>query len=329
MLLAGDIGGTKTVVALYSQESELPAIIKKSHFASQNYASLEEVIAKFLASEAITVARASFGIAGPVVEGVARTTNLPWVVDAQATSAQIQAPVRVLNDLAAIAHAIPFLPSSDKETLNAGKPAARGNLAVVAPGTGLGEAFLTSSGNRYHVHASEGGHASFSPANRLQAELLVFLQERFGHVSFERVCSGSGIPNLYSFLKETQKYPEPAWLAELLAQTDDPTPLIVKIGVESRAEISVATLDLFAEILANEAANMALKILATGGVYLAGGMPGRILSFLRKPQFLQSFMHKGRFSEMLKNMPVQVVINPESALFGAACHGFEPENFDD
>lgn len=328
-LLAGDIGGTKIVLALYSQDGVSPVAIKKSRFASQDYASLAEVVAQFLGNSADTVERASFGIAGPVVNGVARATNLAWVVDAGELSAQIQAPVRLLNDLAAIAHAIPFLPLSDQEVLNVGKPVFQGALAVVAPGTGLGEAFLTSSGSRYHVHASEGGHSSFSPTNMLQMELLQFLQERFDHVSFERVCSGNGIPNLYAFLKETKKYSEPNWLAEALNQTTDPTPLIVEVGVEKRAEICIAALDLFAQILANEAGNMALKTLADGGVYLAGGMPGRILPFLRKAQFLHAFTQKGRFAEMLQNIPVHVVLNPESALFGAACHGFEPENFDD
>lgn len=327
--LAGDIGGTKTVLALYTQDGDSPVQIKKKRFASQNYASLGEMITEFLNGESVAVLRASFGVAGLVMNGVAHITNLPWVVDTGKLSTQIHAPVRLLNDLAAIAHAIPFLTASELETLNPGAPISHGVLGVVAPGTGLGEAFLTWSGQRYHVHASEGGHASFSPENTLQVELLQFLQARFGHVSFERVCSGSGIPNLYAFLKETGKYPEPAWLRDTLQPAADPTPLIVQAGAENRAEICAATLDLFAAILANEAGNMALKTLADGGVYLAGGMPGRILPWLRKPEFLQAFIHKGRFSEMLKNVPVYVVLNPETALFGAACHGFESKNFDD
>lgn len=328
-LLAGDIGGTKTVLALYSVEGNLPAPVRKERYASQNYHSLGDMVAEFLADMPVNIARASFGVAGPVENNRAQVTNLPWVIERAELEGRIQAPVRLLNDLNAIAHAIPFLNPSDLQTLNAGAPSAKGTLGVVAPGTGLGEAFLTWSGNRYHAHSSEGGHADFAPVNALQMELLKYLQARFGHVSFERVCSGSGIPNIYAFLKDSGKYQEPDWLKEELRQATDATPIIVRAGVENRAEICSATLDLFADILGSEAGNMALKIFATGGIYLAGGMPARILPRLQQPSFLQAFTQKGRLMEMLKNIPIHVVTNPEAALFGAACHGFEPENFDE
>lgn len=328
-LLAGDIGGTKTVLALYPANGNLSAPVKKERFASQSYPSLGDMVTEFLADMPVSIARASFGVAGPVQGGRAQITNLPWVIERAELEGRIQAPVRLLNDLNAIAHAIPFLNPSDLQTLNVGAPSAQGTLGVVAPGTGLGEAFLTWSGNRYHAHPSEGGHADFAPANLQQMELLKYLQARFGHVSFERVCSGSGIPNLYAFLKESGKYQEPDWLRAELSQAADATPIIVRAGVENRAEICAAALDLFAEILGSEAGNMALKILAAGGIYLAGGMPARILPRLQQPGFLQAFTRKGRFAEMLKNIPVHVVTNPEAALFGAACHGSEPENFDE
>lgn len=328
-LLAGDIGGTKTVLALYPTNGNLPAPVRKERFASQDYPSLGDMVAEFLSGMPVSIARASFGVAGPVQGDNAQITNLPWVIERAELEGRIQAPVRLLNDLNAIAHAIPFLNPSDLQTLNTGAPSVKGTLGVVAPGTGLGEAFLVWSGNRYHAYPSEGGHADFAPVNAMQMELLKYLQGRFGHVSFERVCSGSGVPNLYAFLKESGKYQEPDWLREELSQAEDATPIIVRAGMENRAKLCSATLDLFADILGSEAGNMALKILATGGIYLAGGMPARILPRLQQPSFLQAFTQKGRFAEMLKNVPVHVVTNPEVALFGAACHGMESENFDE
>ncbi len=328
-LLAGDIGGTKTVLALYPADGNLPAPIRKERFASQEYPSLGEMVTEFLANAPTAIARASFGVAGLVQNDRAQITNLPWVIERAEMEERIHAPVRLLNDLNAIAHATPFLTPSDLETLNTGVPSAKGTLGVVAPGTGLGEAFLTWSGNRYHAHPSEGGHADFAPRNSLQMELLNYLEVRFGHVSFERVCSGSGIANLFAFLKDSGRYVEPDWLRDELSQAADPTPVIVHAATDKQVEICVAALDLFAEILGSEAGNMALKILATGGIYLAGGMPTRILPWLRKPNFLQAFTLKGRFAEMLKSIPVRVMTNPEVALFGAARHGMEPENFDE
>ncbi len=327
--LAGDIGGTKTVLALYQEGGSPYASVKKERFVSRNYSSLGAMVSEFLAASNVEPARASFGVAGPVQEGRVETTNLPWLIVQQELEQTLHAPVRLLNDLAAIAHAIPFLNASDLETLNPGAANANGTLGIVAPGTGLGEAFLTWSGGRYHVHPSEGGHADFAPVDSLQTELLVYLQARFGHVSFERVCSGSGIPNLYNFLKDSGRYSEPAWLRAEIEQASDSTPVIVQAGVEGRAEICAATLDLFASILGGEAGNMALKVLAAGGIYLAGGMPGRVLPFLRKPAFLNAFVQKGRFTDLLRTISVHVVINPEVGLFGAACHGNEPENFDE
>lgn len=327
-LLAGDIGGTKTVLALYPAEGSPLTPIKKERFASQDYNSLNEIVAEFLGTARALLLRASFGVAGPVKDGLAQITNLPWVIDGKELEGRLQAPVRLLNDLNAIAHSIPFLGSSDLETLNVGAVVHQGALGIVAPGTGLGEAYLTWSRNRYHAHPSEGGHADFAPTNSQQVELLIYLQSRFGHVSWERVCSGIGIPNLYAFLKDSGKYSEPDWLRAQLSQTTDSTPVIVQVGVENRAEICSATLDLLIDILGSEAGNMALKVLATGGIYLAGGMPGRILPLLKKPGFLQAFFQKGRFAKMLKDIPVHVVLNPETALLGAACHGLEAENFD-
>ena len=325
VLLAGDIGGTKTALALYSVEQGPRQPLTQATFPSQNYVSLEAIVREFLADKTVRVLRASFGVAGPVDNGRAQVTNLPWIIEAQALSAMLEAPVVLLNDLAAIAHAVPYLAYADLETLNVGQANPHGALGIVAPGTGLGEAFLVWDGQRYRPFPSEGGHADFAPTTPLEVELLSYLQARFGHVSYERVCSGKGLPNLYAFLKDTDRYTEPKWLHDDLARAADPTPVIVQAALDQRAEISVATMDLFVSILGSEAGNLALKVLATGGLYLGGGIPPRILSLLTPAAFLSAFTRKGRFADVLARVPVHVIRQPQVALLGAACHGLESE----
>ena len=233
MLLAGDIGGTKTRLAIFSNEAGPRAPLAEATFPSARYPSLEALSREFLAQVDLSVEQAIFGVAGPVVAGRATVTNLPWVIDeAQLQSALHLDSVRLLNDLEAIAHAVPLLESEDLFTLNTGEPMPGGTIAIVAPGTGLGEAFLTWNGSRYQAHASEGGHADFAPSNPLEAELLRYLMGRFDHVSYERVCSGLGLPNIYAFLKENHSAEEPTWLAEQLATADDPTPVIVRAALD-------------------------------------------------------------------------------------------------
>jgi len=231
----------------------------------------------------------------------------------------------LLNDLAAIAHAVPFLEPADLHTLNEGQPVPGGAIAVIAPGTGLGEAFLTWDGARYRPHASEGGHTDFAPNNPFEVELLRTLQDRFEHVGYERVCSGRGLPNIYAYLKDSGYAEEPAWLTEQLASTDDPTPVIVNAALDGErpCELCVATLNAFVSILGAEAGNLALKVLAGGGVYLGGGIPPRILPALEDEQFMKAFRHKGRMSDFLARVPMRVILNPKVALVGAACHGLE------
>ena len=324
MILAGDIGGTKTVLALFSAEEGGGRAVREARFASGEYESLEAIVKLFLAGSDVAPDAASFGVAGPVIGRKAKITNLPWVIDADAVGAAFAIPsVRLLNDLEAIATAVPHLARDDLCTLNAGRPEATGTKAVIAPGTGLGMSFLTWSGERYHAHPTEGGHASFAPATPEQAELLTYLARRFGHVSYERVCSGSGIPNLYDYLRFSGGYAEPDWLRKALAEAVDPTPIIVDAALERRAEICVGALDMFVRILGGVVGNMALKVLATGGLYLGGGIPPRILSRLRQPDFLAAVAHKGRFSELLSNIPVHVILDPRAALRGAAYDGLE------
>ena len=331
MLLAGDIGGTKTNLAVFSAESlssgaGLRAALAQGTFASANYPSLEAIARDFLGQVGLEVDRAAFGVAGPVVNDRAQITNLPWVIDAaQMQSTLNLSSVELLNDLEAIANAVPFLLPDDLHTLNAGQPEHDGAIAVIAPGTGLGEAYLTWNRGRYEAHASEGGHTSFAPNNDFQIDLLRYLQERLGHVSWERVCSGQGIPNIYAFLKESGRAEEPDWLAERLTAADDPAPVITGVALdgESDCEICSTTLEVFVSILGTEAGNLAITVMATGGVYLGGGIPPRILPALKRSKFLDAFRHKGRMTDLLARMPVHVIMNPKAALLGAACHTLE------
>jgi glucokinase len=325
LLLAGDIGGTKTALAIFSTETGPRRPLARASFPSGDYASLEAIVQTFLAGQDLRIARASIGVAGPVIEGRVQVTNLPWVVDAQSLRQVLGAPVHLLNDLESIALAIPFLEATDLETLNVGQPEPRGPLAVVAPGTGLGEAFLVWSGTEYQPHATEGGHTDFGPTDQEQLGLLSYLLPRFGHVSYERVCAGIGLPNIYAYLKDSGRLAEPDWLCEQLASAHDLTPIIVQAALDNTAPICAETLDMFVSILGSEAGNLAIKILATGGVYLGGGIPPRILPKLKGPAFMRSFTHKGRFSDLLSHIPVHVILHPEAALLGAACHALKPE----
>jgi len=325
MLLAGDIGATKTRLGIFSPERGPRSPLTEVSFVSRRYPDLEAIVREFLTQTGLTANRACFGVAGPVVGGRTKATNLPWVIDERQICVALNlSSVRLLNDLTATAHAIPLLEPADLHTINKGQPIAKGNIAVIAPGTGLGEAFITWDGLRYQGHASEGGHTDFAPNNPLEVELLLNLQEQFGHVSYENVCSGRGLPNIYRFLKERRYAPEPSWLAEKLARTDDPVPVIVDAALDqvNPSKLCVKALNIFVSVLGAEAGNLALKVLAMGGVYLTGGIPPRILPFLNK-RFMKAFQYKGRMSDLVARMPVYVVLNSRVALLGAACYGLE------
>ncbi len=323
MLLAGDIGGTKTTLALFDRASGPRVPLAQATFRSGDFAGLMELARHFLHDRRQPIAHACFDLAGPVLAGRGTLTNLDWppLVEAELAEALGVTDVRLLNDLEAIAWGVTVLEPADVETLRAAPAAAGGAIAVIAPGTGLGEAYLTWDGNGYRAHACEGGHTDFAPTTPEQLELTRFLMGRFEHVSYERVCSGIGIPNIYAFLKETGRADEPAWLAERLAAAADPTPTIVNAGLEGAPPLCQMTLDLFAETLGAEAGNLALKVLATGGVYLGGGIPPRVLPALRGERFRRAFLSKGRMSRLLAGMPVHVIVHPQPALIGAAAYG--------
>ena len=325
MLLAGDIGGTKTHLALFSAEQGPRTPVVERIFSSKSYGNLEAIVNEFLADVTAPVEQAVFGVAGPVSAGQATITNLPWVIRQsrlqETTGVQ---DVILLNDLQAIAYAVPFLQPADLVTLNDGAPTASAPIAVIAPGTGLGEAYLTWDGQGYRAHASEGGHSDFAPTNALEISLLHYMMRFHDHVSYEKVCSGLGIRNLYQFLKDSGYAPEPPWLTAQLNEAKDPTPPIVNAALNHETqpcELAVATLQLFVSILGAEAGNLALKLMASGGVYLGGGIPRRILPWLEHKHFMQSFLHKGRFSTELIRFPVHVILNNNAALLGVACLG--------
>lgn len=323
MLLAGDIGGTKTVLALFSSELGPRYPLHKETFPSRQYASLEAVIRAYLQGKDVTVSHAAFGVAGPVVRDRAEITNLPWILDERHLERAFGFQrVHLLNDLQAVATSIPILADEDLVTLHAGNPEPGGTIGVIAPGTGLGEAFLTWQGARYQAFPSEGGHTDFAADTPLELDLLRHLLDRYDHVSYERVCSGMGIPNLYAFFHETGRFEEPEWLREQVRTAADPTPFIVRAAQQAQAPIATATLDLFVNILAREAGNLALKLLATGGIYFGGGIPPRILDQLQDGRFLEHFLDKGRFRDLLQQIPLKVIMNGEAALVGAAQDGF-------
>jgi glucokinase len=326
MLLAGDIGGTKTHLAIFSPEAGPRTPLAEATFVSGRYASLEAIVHDFLGQTRQCVSWASFGVAGPVVRERATITNLPWVIDAARLQADLHlASVLLLNDLESIASAVPLLQSADLHTLHAGEPIDGAPIAIIAPGTGLGEAFLTWEGARYRAHATEGGHTDFGPNNDLELEMLRYLKHRFEHVSYELVCSGMGLPNIYSYLRDSRIAEEPAWLAEQLAAAGDPTPVIVNNALDPQraCNLTRSTLAVFVSVLGAEAGNLALKTLATGGVYLGGGIPPRILPALQDGRLMQAFSAKGRLSHVLADIPVHVILNPNVALMGAAQAGLE------
>ena len=320
-ILAGDIGGTKTVLSLYDgPEADLHQV-REETFPSQERDSLDEILLEFLKKETGTGPRAiCLGVAGAVIDGKSNITNLPWELDEKAMARVTGVSrVKLLNDLEAAACGMLHLEGNELSVLNPGaEPARQGNIAVIAAGTGLGEAILYWDGEQHLVMASEGGHADFAPRTDEEIELLKYLRKKHGgHVSYERVLSGPGFFNIYSFLRDTGHAPEPDTMKEKLG-SGDPSAVVTKAGLEDKDPLSVRTLEIFASIYGAEAANLALKCLAVGGVYLGGGIAPKILPTLKAGHFMEGFTDKGRFSDLVEGMPVSVALNPRTPLLGAA-----------
>lgn len=315
--LAGDIGGTKTHLAIVEVDGTQVRIEREATYPSRDYAALEGLLGKFLADADIP-RHAAFGIAGPVQGRAVQTTNLPWRIDADALQRQFGfAHCNLFNDLEAAASGLPALGTDDLLTLQAGAPSAYGNAAVIAAGTGLGEAGLYWDGQRHHPFATEGGHASFSPSDELEMTFFLYLKQQFGHVSWERVVSGMGLLNLYQFLCLHRRAEVPRWLAEEM-RNSDAAAAIADAALSGRDEICAETLNWFVRLYGAEAGNLALKVMSKGGLYVGGGIAPKILPLLRNGAFIDMFLDKGRMRPLLEAMPVRVILNDRAALLGAA-----------
>lgn len=322
MILAGDIGGTNTRLALFKEEAGRLVLLEEQIYPSRNHGNLEEIVDVFLRGRPCVADTACFGIAGPVLQGRAAAANLPWVVDSAHLSHQTNIPsVWLINDLQAHAYGISDLPGSDLITLNAGK-VATGNAALIAAGTGLGEAGMFWDGSEHHAFAGEGGHADFAPANDLEAALHGFLMKKFGHVSCERVLSGPGIKNIYDFLVQAKIKEEPQWLKQELEHAADPVAVISEHALHATSEICEAALDIFVGAYGSEAGNLALRLMAVGGIYISGGIAAKIMPVMKKPLFMKAFVNKGRMEPLLMEVPVEVIVNDRIGLFGAARYAF-------
>lgn len=320
MIIAGDIGGTKTVVAVFEKSSTGLRKLRDATFASQDHGSLEEILEKFLHGSDQGLEVGCFGVAGPVIDGKSKTTNLPWELDEHILANAIGVRrVKLLNDLEAAAYGMLHLNPDEFRVLNdAGADAQRGNIAVIAAGTGLGEALLFWDGEHYSPSASEGGHADFAPRNANEIGLLKYLQDKYeSHVSYERVLSGSGLFDLYRFLRESSGEPEPEWLKHKF-ESGDPSAAVTEEGLAGSDPVCIRAIEMFASIYGAEAGNLALKYLALGGVLVGGGIAPKMLPVLQQGHFVNGFIAKGRYESLLQNIPVKVALNTRAPLIGAA-----------
>ena len=321
LILAGDIGGTKTVVALYERSGEGLAQRDEAVFASAEHASLEEILGAFFRDRDVTdLEAACFGVAGPVVDGKAKTTNLPWRLDERSLAEASGAPrLYLINDLEAAAYGMLQLRPEEQALLNEGAPRSEpGHVAVIAAGTGLGEALLIWDGERHRAVASEGGHVSFAPRDDREIDLLRFLRAEWGgHVSTERVLSGPGLRNVYRFVRASGGEPEPAWLTERM-RDEDPSAVISETALAGRDSACSEALEIFCSVYGAVAGDLALSCLALGGVFVGGGIAPKILPALEAGGFLRAFSDKGRFADLLRSLPVRVALDLRAPLIGAA-----------
>ena len=320
MILAGDVGGTKVHLALYDFIDGKLQYSRDQRFAAKEYSGLEEIVKQFLGAQKVTAA--CFGVPGPVRNGRLRLTNLPWTLDSHELSLNLGVThVFLINDLEANGYGVAELAADQIYTLSEGDTSQIGNRALIAAGTGLGEALLIWNGRIHTPYPSEGGHADYAPRNEDEIDLLRFLKQKYnGRISYERVISGMGLTSIYEFLREVRGMDEPAKLAEKIAASPDPNAVITEMALAAKSEICEKALDMFVSAYGAEAGNMALKLLSVGGVYIGGGIAPRILEKLKDGTFMKAFTDKGRLSQLLINMPVRVILDSRAALLGAAAY---------
>ena len=326
-ILAGDVGGTKTNLALYLREGSALRREELRSFPSGRYPALEAILAEFLAGSP-GVDAVCIGVAGPVVSGRSRVTNLPWVVDGDSVKKAVGARrAYLINDLQATAFSVPFLSGESLAVLQGGEAEPRGTIAVIAAGTGLGAAFLVWGGAGYLPVASEAGHADFAPRDEREMRLFRYLKGRHGRASVEQALSGPGLHAVYRFLRESEKMAEsPEVVARLAAE--DPPRVIAQEGISGGSDACREALRVFSSLYGAQAGNFALQVMAMGGVYLGGGIAPAILPALSEGPFLESFLAKGRFREFLARVPVRVIRDDKAALLGAARYAFAGEGVD-
>jgi len=319
MILVGDIGASRTRLAAFQAEgSRLECVVQKT-YASEEYGGLADILPLFIRGEGVAVHGACFGVAGPVRGGKSKISNLPWTIDSRDLAKQLKLnSVGLLNDLEAYAYGVDALESKDLVTLSKGSEDAEGNRAVISARTGLGMAGLFWDGFRHHPFACEGGHADFAPRDAMQIELLSYLQKKYGRISCERVLSGPGIKNIYDFLRDTHQAEEPAWLRDEVNAAHDPVPLISKLALGGKAAICEQALHIFVTIFGAEAGNCALHYMTTGGIFIGGIIAGKIVPKMLDPAFMQAFLDKGRMEDLLKDMPIKIIVNDDCGLIGAA-----------
>lgn len=319
MILAGEIGATRTRLAAFQTEANTLQQVVEKIYMSQEHGDLPGIITDFVRTEGIPVQSACFGVAGPVQNGRSKISNLPWTIDSRELAKQLRLnSVGLLNDLEAYAYGIEALESKDFVTLSEGSEDAEGNQAVISARTGLGLAGLYWDGFRHHPFACEGGHADFSPRDAVEMELLANLQNKYGRISYERILSGPGIKNIYDFLRDSKKEEEPQWLKDQIASAPDAPALISKLALENKTPICDRTLSIFVSVYGGETGNCALNFMTRGGIFLGGSIAAKIVPKMKDPVFMKSFLDKGRMEPLLKQVPVKIVLNDNSGLIGAA-----------
>lgn len=318
-VLAADIGGTKTNLALFSIKEDKLQLLANSSYKTKNFDSFTDLFSAFSNQNGPNINAICLGVAGPVIEGVVQGTNFPWIIDQKEISKALKvSSVFVINDLEANAYGLSALKDHDFETLKYGENIA-GNAAIISPGTGLGEAGLFWDGKKFFPFATEGGHCSFSPHNSLDVAVYNFMFQKYGDVSWERLLSGQGIIDMHEFLRQYRATPMPLWFKEKF-EDEDPAALITKTAIENEDEVCIETLELFLRYLATEASQMALKMKATGGIFIGGGILPKIIKGIDKNRFATHFITSGKMRSLLEKMPVKVILNEKTPLFGAALY---------